>query len=154
MQGGPSGTKANRLQSGTPCKWTTLACTAANACTRPCFLIPGTMLISMLESRYEKIVSVHELSCLLSNSVQFLVSTRLLPHLLHGLLRGLCFNGRVLRQAHLFEEGQGEGFCGDVVGVVFEQGACHEPHSIQLLIFALNALQRNNFLTTIFGRHT
>ena len=43
--------------------------------------------------------------------------------------------------ACLLEEGKRKGFCGDVVGVVLEQGACHEPDSVQLLIFPLNALR-------------
>ena len=32
--GGPKGTRAKRFESGTPCKCTTLAWTAANACPK------------------------------------------------------------------------------------------------------------------------
>ena len=49
--GGPSGTRAKRLESGTPCKCTTLAWTAAKACTA-CHTFPmGTVLPCSSTSR-------------------------------------------------------------------------------------------------------
>ena len=48
--------------------------------------------------------------------------------------------------ACLFEEGQRKGFCRDVIRVVLEQGASHEPDCVQLLVLPFNTLRSRDLL--------
>lgn len=44
------------------------------------------------------------------------------------------------RVRHLLEQVEGEGLCRNIVGVVPEKAAGHEPHRVQLPVLLLNAL--------------
>ena len=46
-----------------------------------------------------------------------------------------------MQRGHLCEEFEGEGFRGDVIGVVLEKRPSHEPHRVQFIVLPLYALQ-------------